>query len=346
MTSNVATSTVGQDNSIKIPTVSSDSVDYIVDLNGWYQAFETPTVSCPNPYTVNSWSTTLPSGTINCTVHLPATSTTGILSVRLNDLETQEVDINGQAIDLVVGIPAAAGWYGIDVAASYSNDVITRYDYGFGLWPSVPNATIAALQKANPESLTNLSTGTAATAEHATDTGSSESAAALNTSPTTGATVTAGARQAVNPDTGDLTDVSASSIGFQLPFAAQASDAVAQGPGVVAYDNHNGSTTVGVVKADTSVQLNTVINNAQAPTRYDYQVAIPTGAHLSVDSGTGSVQFLGTNGELLGAIDAPWATDANGNPVPTHYEVNGTTVTQVVGFTSTTAFPVVADPKY
>ncbi|GAA2055432.1 hypothetical protein [Leifsonia soli] len=41
-------------------------------------------------------------------------------------------------------------------------------------------------------------------------------------------------------------------------------------------------------------------------------------------------------------IPAPGAKDANGAAVPTHYEVRGNTLTQVVDFTAITAFPVVA----
>ena len=44
-------------------------------------------------------------------------------------------------------------------------------------------------------------------------------------------------------------------------------------------------------------------------------------------------------------IAAPWARDADGAPVPTHYEVTGGTLTQIVDFTPATAFPVVADPS-
>lgn len=46
---------------------------------------------------------------------------------------------------------------------------------------------------------------------------------------------------------------------------------------------------------------------------------------------------------FLGGIDAPWAVDADGQPLPTHYEISGSTLTQVVDTTGAT-FPVVADP--
>lgn len=61
---------------------------------------------------------------------------------------------------------------------------------------------------------------------------------------------------------------------------------------------------------------------------------------LLLDNGSVSV----SDGEsFLGGIDAPWAVDAEGRSLPTHYEISGTTLTQVVDTTGAT-FPVVADP--
>lgn len=44
-------------------------------------------------------------------------------------------------------------------------------------------------------------------------------------------------------------------------------------------------------------------------------------------------------------IAAPWAVDANGRRVPTHYTLDGDTLVQSVEVTAETAFPVVADPS-
>lgn len=44
-------------------------------------------------------------------------------------------------------------------------------------------------------------------------------------------------------------------------------------------------------------------------------------------------------------IETPWAIDANGNPVTTNYELNGTTLTQTIETNADTAYPVVADPS-
>lgn len=50
--------------------------------------------------------------------------------------------------------------------------------------------------------------------------------------------------------------------------------------------------------------------------------------------------------QQIGTIQAPWAVDANGSPVATHYEVDGGTLKQVIDTTSSTAFPVTADPEW
>ncbi|WP_431246300.1 hypothetical protein [Leifsonia xyli] len=134
------------------------------------------------------------------------------------------------------------------------------------------------------------------------------------------------------------------SVQIGLPFAQQASDATgSQLPGVVAYDNKNGSTTVPLIKADGAVQINTVIDNASAPNRYDYPIDVPDGASLTQDV-NGTVAVVAADGAPLRVFGEAWAKDARGQAVPTHYEVRGNTLTQAVDFTEHTAFPVVADP--
>jgi hypothetical protein len=48
----------------------------------------------------------------------------------------------------------------------------------------------------------------------------------------------------------------------------------------------------------------------------------------------------------LGVIAAPWARDANGRAIPTRYEIQGTTLVQVVDHRRPgVVYPVVADPN-
>ncbi|WHM37291.1 DNRLRE domain-containing protein [Streptomyces sp. BPTC-684] len=87
-----------------------------------------------------------------------------------------------------------------------------------------------------------------------------------------------------------------------------------------------------------------IIKNAQAPREYRVPVDLPPGAKLRQEP-DGSVVIVPANpDEPVAPINAPWAKDATGKPVPTSYRVEGDTLIQLVSFDATTAFPVVADP--
>jgi hypothetical protein len=146
----------------------------------------------------------------------------------------------------------------------------------------------------------------------------------------------------VNPADGITLASQKSSVSIELPFAEDASDAAVQRPGVVAYDNRNGSTTVPVVLSDGSVQINTVIEHADAPTRYTYEIDLPDGAAIE-QAGKGLI-FLDRSGSSLGGLAPAWAKDATGRDVPTRYDVNGTTITQVIEHAMGDSYPVVGDP--
>ncbi len=67
-TTNLATIAVGADNGIQIHNVSADTVDYIVDLEGWYVHNATLSVSCKAPYQNGAWVSARANGDINCIV--------------------------------------------------------------------------------------------------------------------------------------------------------------------------------------------------------------------------------------------------------------------------------------
>lgn len=131
-------------------------------------------------------------------------------------------------------------------------------------------------------------------------------------------------------------------ISIELPFAEVAADATVITEGVVAYDNKNASTTAPVVKEEGSLQVTTVIASVSAPTEYVYHLSLPAGTEI-VAAGT---TLLFVDGQkLVGGLTPAWAKDSAGRDVPTHYEVTGTTITQVVDHTDGEfAYPVVADP--
>ncbi|WP_331752086.1 DNRLRE domain-containing protein [Streptomyces sp. NBC_00829] len=118
--------------------------------------------------------------------------------------------------------------------------------------------------------------------------------------------------------------------------------------GNVVYANPGGPVdTVAQPTLEGGARTFQIIKNATAPHEYTSAMQLPAGATLTPFDGDTVLVSSGTdeNAVTHGLIDAPWARDANGNDVPTSYRIEGSKLIQVVDFTSTTAFPVVADPK-
>lgn len=127
-----------------------------------------------------------------------------------------------------------------------------------------------------------------------------------------------------------------------LPTLSGATAVVASS-GTVTYADSSRGLELGISVFDSGVQIATVIESPNAGTSFSYPVALPEGARIaSIDSG--GLVVLAKDGSLLGGFAAPWAQDAHGNPVGTHYEIHGATVVQHVETSSSTAYPVVADP--
>ncbi|MEU8585085.1 hypothetical protein [Streptomyces abikoensis] len=96
---------------------------------------------------------------------------------------------------------------------------------------------------------------------------------------------------------------------------------------------------------DGGIRALAVLKDSAAPREQRYDIGLPDGARL-VKLNTGAVAAIAKNGTFLGGFATPWAKDATGNPVPTSYRIDGNTLIQSVQTTDSTAFPVVADPKW
>jgi hypothetical protein len=206
---------------------------------------------------------------------------------------------------------------------------------GFGSWgaapafAATPDDTLNSVSAATPETVANSAP--------VPTTGTGENAIESNVA-------NVDIIVPVDPADGVMLGVAGRSISLGLPFASDAKSAKVEQPGVVSYNNKNGSTTVPIVNEDGSVQINTVIENATAPTRYEYPITLPTGASLRAVN-DGSVEVTDAAGVAFATIAAPWAKDANGSKVATRYEIHGTTLAQIVEHNVRgTVFPVVADP--
>lgn len=111
---------------------------------------------------------------------------------------------------------------------------------------------------------------------------------------------------------------------------------------IVEYSQDDRYSSVPVIREDGSVQAHTVIHSPSAPTEYTYSLDIPAGA--TVERAGESLLILDERGGMIGGVAPAWAKDANGDDVPTYYEIDGTTLTQVVHHETTSSYPVVADP--
>jgi hypothetical protein len=142
-----------------------------------------------------------------------------------------------------------------------------------------------------------------------------------------------------------LTSSDGGQLEITLPSGKASGSAEHVTPGVVAFDQEDGSHAAVAAKVDGSLQLLSVISEKAAPTRFSYGLSTdePLELNLLAD---GSVAAYNEAGVPILAVAAPWATDANGNAVVTRFEVVGQELTQVVDHNiAGVAYPVVADPK-
>ncbi|MGV0153186.1 hypothetical protein ACSW29_07600 [Rhodococcus sp. GB-02] len=75
-------------------------------------------------------------------------------------------------------------------------------------------------------------------------------------------------------------------------------------------------------------------------------VTVPPGGRMSVNP-DGTVTVFDADGNPVSTIDAPWAYDANGTPIPTHYEIRDGQLVQVVDTAGieNVLYPILADPQ-
>lgn len=131
-----------------------------------------------------------------------------------------------------------------------------------------------------------------------------------------------------------------------LPTEVDVSGGVVADDGTVVVED-DGNDVHAAVQAldDGSVRLQTVLESPDAPSTYTYTFSDDMELVL-LDDGSVEVTETITDGmtTVVGLIDAPWAIDAEGTVVPTHYTVDGTSLTQHVAHSGDFAYPITADP--
>lgn len=134
------------------------------------------------------------------------------------------------------------------------------------------------------------------------------------------------------------------SLGIGLPNADESGAGEVLGDGTVVYPSA-GESANAVVPTDGGVQLLSVLESSEASQTYAYDLELPAGYRLETTP-DGGAHVVGADGTAGVVFEPAWAVDAAGRSVPTHYTVQGSTLTQVVEHQGLdgVAYPVVADP--
>lgn len=138
------------------------------------------------------------------------------------------------------------------------------------------------------------------------------------------------------------------SVHVSLPEGLDVENGVVARDGTVVF-KEGGDDAHAVVQAldDGSVRLYTVLDSPNAPSTYTYDFGENVELVL-LDDGSVEVTENLSDGvtAVLGTIDAPWAVDADGTDVATHYTVEGSGLTQHVEHSQADSYPITADPSY
>ncbi|MDO4255326.1 MAG: DUF2599 domain-containing protein [Kocuria sp.] len=133
------------------------------------------------------------------------------------------------------------------------------------------------------------------------------------------------------------------SIGLPEEVASSSGELAPSGSVVFAASEDEGTDVSATIVEDGSVKIHTVLPDENAPTEYTYPMSLPDGASMQL-APDGGVLIKGSKGEYIASVATPWAKDAKGRALETHYSVQGDSIIQTISTDSRTEYPVVADP--
>lgn len=121
--------------------------------------------------------------------------------------------------------------------------------------------------------------------------------------------------------------------------ASEAGDATAFFPNVRA------QTDVVITALPTGVETYTQLRSPEAPNQQSYDLSFPAGSSL-VPTKAGGAEVVGSDGDTLLSVSAPWAMDAQGNQVPTVLSVDTRSISVSVDPPADAAYPILVDPVF
>jgi hypothetical protein len=98
--------------------------------------------------------------------------------------------------------------------------------------------------------------------------------------------------------------------------------------GLLVYNGKSEDSQIAVQTTPDGVRALIHIDSASAPEHYEFPISADVARLEKLEDG--SVIALNRQDEVVGLFSPPWAQDKTGRPVPTHYEIEGRTLIQVV----------------
>jgi len=141
-------------------------------------------------------------------------------------------------------------------------------------------------------------------------------------------------------------DPSVGDLEIALPDLEGAVGATTEDDGTVVY-HADDDVSLAVQATTDGVRMLSILEGPEAQDRFAYDLTLPTGAVIKLDPDNGGAAVYDGIGQPIAIIDPPWATDAKGVAVATHFELEGTTLVQVVDHqVGVYSYPIVADPSW
>lgn len=216
---------------------------------------------------------------------------------------------------------------------------ISRYSATFAATAALLATTTCVAQAADPEApaheIAEQIGGVAPEADLARTVDQGETFVASN-----GQTSVSIPADANTPVTLASTDPAVPDLTVTLPSLTGTDEARQADDGTIVYTSDDDASIAVQPLADGTTRFLSILENKDATERFEYRFE-GTDLRLQTD---GSVLAY-VNGASVGAVAPAWAFDAAGTAVPTHYEVDGDILTQVVDHTSGSfEYPITADP--
>lgn len=136
-------------------------------------------------------------------------------------------------------------------------------------------------------------------------------------------------------------------LAVSLPAGIDAAVGEQAADGTVVYQSASDDIDVAAqVLGSGVVRIQTVIHDATAQHEFEYSIGNGYTPVTAADGSFWAYRFDERGSMNLYRIGEPWARDATGAVVGTHYEIRDDTIVQVVTPDADTVYPIVADPTW